>query len=56
MLGAAASIRPHQTNPVNLALLYQLRGHAVGCIRAALEDPERRFSDAMLVAVTSIAV
>jgi hypothetical protein len=56
VLGAAASIRPHQTKPVNLELLYRLRGHALGCIRAALEDPERRSSDAMLVAVTSIAV
>lgn len=56
VLGAAASIRPHQTNPVNLELLYRLRGHALGCIRAALEDPERRSSDAMLVAVTSIAI
>jgi hypothetical protein len=56
VLGAAASIRPHQANPVNLELLYRLRGHALCCIRAALEDPERRSSDAMLVAVTSIAV
>ncbi|GAB7329568.1 hypothetical protein MBLNU13_g01327t2 [Cladosporium sp. NU13] len=56
VLGVVASIRPHQTNLVSMATLYQLRGHALGCIRAALEDPERRSSDAMLVAVTSIAV
>jgi hypothetical protein len=36
--------------------MFGLRGHAFGCIRAALEDPERCSSNAMLVAVTSIAV
>ena len=56
VLGAAASIRPHQTNQVSMATLYRLRGHALDCIRTALEDPERRSSDAMPVAVTSIAV
>ena len=56
VLGEAASLRSQQANPICLATLYRLRGDTLSCIRTALEDADRRTSEAMLVAVTSMAV
>jgi hypothetical protein len=56
LLAAAANIRIHQPKPFDVACLYGLRGHALSCVRSALDDPERRNSDAIILAVSSIMV
>lgn len=56
VLCSAANIRLHQTNPFRQVFLLRFRGHTLSRIRTALGDPSRRTSDALLVAVTSMAI
>ena len=56
VLASAANINLLQHNPFKPAYLYNLRGHALSCVRSALADPVRRDSDAVIVAVSSITV
>lgn len=56
VLCSAAHLRLHQADPFRGVFLHRLRGHALSCIRTALDDPERCTSDAVLVAVISVAM
>jgi hypothetical protein len=55
MFSAAAKLRLNQTNPFHPIFLYMLRSYALSCIRIALDDPKTYASDAVLVAVSTIA-
>ena len=56
VLCSAAHMRFHQVDPFPEIYLHKLRGHILKCIRTALCEPKRCISDAMLVAVTSLAM
>lgn len=55
LFGAAANVRVVQATAMKLSLLYVLRGYALKSIRTALDDPQRYASDAVLLAVTTVA-
>jgi hypothetical protein len=52
---AAARVRLNQGSPFHPVFLYMLHSYALSCIRTSLNDPERHTSDAVLVAVSTIA-
>lgn len=56
VLWSAANMRLYQADPSREVLLHRLRGYALRRIRTALDDPTRCTSDAVLVAVTSVAM
>jgi hypothetical protein len=55
LFSAAVSFRLVQKTPFHIRILHILRDYALRSIRAALGDPRRSNSDAILVAVTTVA-
>jgi hypothetical protein len=55
LFSAAAKLRLNQANPFHPVFLYMLHSYALSCIRTSLDNPERHTSDAVLVAVSTIA-
>jgi hypothetical protein len=55
LFSAAVKLRLNEANPFDPIFLYMLRSYALSCIRVALDNLKTHASDAVLVAVSTIA-
>jgi hypothetical protein len=55
LFSATVRLRLNQASPFHPVFLYILHSYALSCIRTSLDDPRRHTSDAVLVAISTIA-